>query len=33
MAEMVWTEPALNDLGNIAEYIAVSSLVAARTRS
>ena len=29
MAEIVWTEPALNDLDNIAEYIAVSSLVAA----
>lgn len=30
MAEIVWTEPALNDLDNIAEYIAVSTLVAAK---
>ena len=30
MAEIVWTEPALNDLDNIAEYIAVSNLVAAK---
>ena len=30
MAEIVWTEPALNDLDNIAEYIAVSYLVAAK---
>ncbi|CAA0339587.1 Toxin of the toxin/antitoxin chromosome stabilization protein [Alteromonas alvinellae] len=30
MAEIVWTEPALNDLDNIAEYITVSNLVAAK---
>ena len=30
MAEIVWTNPALNDLNNIAEYIAVSNLVAAK---
>lgn len=30
MAQIVWTEPALNDLDNIAEYIAVSNLVAAK---
>ena len=30
MAEIVWTEPALNDLDSIAEYIAVSNLVAAK---
>ena len=30
MAEIVWTEPALNDLDNIAEYIAVSNLAAAK---
>lgn len=30
MAEIIWTEPALNDLDNIAEYIAVSNLVAAK---
>ena len=30
MDEIVWTEPALNDLDNIAEYIAVSNLVAAK---
>jgi toxin ParE1/3/4 len=30
MAEIVWTKPALNDLDKIAEYIAVSNLVAAR---
>ena len=30
MAEIVWTEPALNDLDLIAEYIAVSNLVAAK---
>ena len=30
MAEIVWTEPALNDLDKIAEYIAVSNLVAAK---
>ena len=30
MAEIVWTNPALNDLNYIAEYIAVSNLVAAK---
>lgn len=30
MAEIIWTEPALNDLDLIAEYIAVSNLVAAK---
>lgn len=30
MAQIVWTEPALNDLDLIAEYIAVSNLVAAK---
>ena len=30
MAKIVWTEPALNDLDKIAEYIAVSNLVAAK---
>ena len=30
MAEIVWTEPALNDFDLIAEYIAVSNLVAAK---
>ncbi len=30
MAEIVWTEPALNDLDKIAEYIAVSNFVAAK---
>ena len=30
MAKIVWTEPALNDLDNIAEYITVSNLVAAK---
>ena len=30
MDEIVWTEPALNDLDNIAEYITVSNLVAAK---
>ena len=30
MAEIIWTEPALNDVDKIAEYIAVSNLVAAK---
>jgi len=30
MAEIIWTEPALNDLNEIAEYIALSNLVAAK---
>jgi len=30
MAQITWTEPALTDLGEIAEYIAVSNLPAAK---
>ncbi len=30
MAEIVWTAPALNDLNEIAEYIALSNLAAAK---
>ena len=30
MAQIIWTEPALNDLNNIAEYIAVSNPNAAK---
>lgn len=30
MAEIVWTAPALNDLDEIAEYIAVSNMPAAK---
>ncbi len=30
MAEIIWTEPALSDLNDIAEYIALENLVAAR---
>ncbi|MDN4502723.1 type II toxin-antitoxin system RelE/ParE family toxin [Alteromonadaceae bacterium BrNp21-10] len=30
MAEIIWTAPALNDLNEIAEYIAVSNLTAAK---
>jgi plasmid stabilization system protein ParE len=30
MAEVVWTEPALNDLDAIADYIALDNPVAAR---
>ena len=30
MAEIIWAEPALNDVDKIAEYIAVSNLVAAK---
>ena len=29
MAEIIWTEPALNDLNEIAEYIAISNFSAA----
>lgn len=29
MAEIIWTEPAVNDLNQIAEYIALSNPVAA----
>tara|TARA_R110001583_G_C5535983_1_gene398974 strand:- start:339 stop:638 length:300 start_codon:yes stop_codon:yes gene_type:complete len=30
MAEIIWTSPALNDLNEIAEYIALSNLAAAK---
>ncbi|WP_250654857.1 type II toxin-antitoxin system RelE/ParE family toxin [Alkalimarinus coralli] len=30
MAQIIWTEPALNDLNDIAEYIAVSNPYAAK---
>ena len=30
MAEIIWTEPALNDLNEIAEYIALSNLAVAK---
>jgi len=30
MAEIIWTEPALNDLDEIAEYIALDKLKAAQ---
>lgn len=30
MAEITWTQPALDDLNDIAEYIAVSNLAAAK---
>jgi toxin ParE1/3/4 len=30
MAGLIWTEPALNDLNNIAEYIALDNLDAAK---
>ena len=30
MAEIVWTEPALDDLNQLAEYIALSNLNAAK---
>ncbi len=30
MAEIVWTEPALSDLNDIAEYIALENVVAAK---
>lgn len=30
MAEVIWTSPALNDLNDIAEYIALSNLSAAK---
>lgn len=29
MAQIIWTEPALSDLSNIAEYISVNNLEAA----
>lgn len=30
MAEIIWTQPALNDLNDIAEYIALSNPTAAK---
>lgn len=30
MAEVIWTEPALSDLNDIAEYIALENLLAAK---
>lgn len=30
MAEVVWTDPALSDLNDIAEYIALENMVAAK---
>ncbi|MEZ8747368.1 type II toxin-antitoxin system RelE/ParE family toxin [Vibrio sp. 10N.286.49.E1] len=30
MAEVIWSEPALSDLNDIAEYIALENLVAAK---
>ncbi len=30
MAEIVWTNPALDDLNDIAEYIALSNMLAAK---
>ncbi len=30
MAEIIWTQPALNDLNAIAEYIALQNLTAAK---
>ncbi len=30
MAEIIWTAPALNNLNDIAEYIAISNLAAAK---
>jgi toxin ParE1/3/4 len=30
MAQVTWTEPALNDLDEIAQYIALNNLVAAK---
>ncbi len=30
MAEIIWTEPALSDLNDIAEYIALENVVAAK---
>jgi len=31
MAEIIWTEPALNDLNEIADYVALSNLLAAKS--
>ena len=30
MAEVIWTEPALSDLNDIAEYIALANVIAAK---
>ncbi|OBT15581.1 plasmid stabilization protein [Vibrio sp. UCD-FRSSP16_10] len=30
MAEIIWTDPALSDLNDIAEYIALENIVAAK---
>ncbi|EGR5064109.1 type II toxin-antitoxin system RelE/ParE family toxin [Vibrio cholerae] len=30
MAEIIWTEPALSDLNDIAEYIALENVMAAK---
>ncbi len=30
MAEVIWTSPALDDLNDVAEYIALSNLIAAK---
>ncbi|RBW67008.1 type II toxin-antitoxin system RelE/ParE family toxin [Vibrionales bacterium C3R12] len=30
MAEVIWTDPALSDLNDIAEYIALENIVAAK---
>lgn len=30
MAEIIWTEPALSDLNDIAEYVALENIVAAK---
>lgn len=30
MAEIIWTDPALSDLNDIAEYIALENMVAAK---
>ena len=31
MAQIIWTEPALNDLDDISQYIALSNLAAAKS--
>jgi toxin ParE1/3/4 len=30
MAEIIWTNPALNDLNEIAEYISISNIISAK---
>ncbi|MCD6648348.1 type II toxin-antitoxin system RelE/ParE family toxin, partial [Vibrio cholerae] len=30
MVEIIWTEPALSDLNDLAEYIAIENVVAAK---